>query len=168
MGNQVGVRDLHVLRNIVDHVLGQDGVSFPLRVARHALQDGSPQDGSPRNGFDTPPLKQPICSEAVSSSCSKDTTATRIDELLADLSDAEVYAAPRVSSTDSFDLLLEELGVDVGDLAVVTVMHGRIPHSVICVSKRTASLKICVWKFRFKSSRARLKEGLDPSGWEPC
>ena len=157
------MQNLHMLRNIVEHVLGQDGVSFPLRVVRPALQDGCLQDG-----FHTPPPKQPRWSDGVGSSCSKDTTATRIDELLADLSDAEVYAAPRVSSTDSFDLLLEELGVDVGGLAVVTVMHGRIPHSVICLSKRTASLKICVWKFRFKSSRARLKEGLDPSGWEPC
>ena len=157
MGNQDGVRDLHVLRNIVDHVLGQDGVSFPLRVARHALQDGSPRDGSPQNGFDTPPLKQPICFEAVSSSCSEDTITTRIDELLADFSDSEVYAAPRVSLADSFDLMIEELELGGGDLAVVTVMHGRIPHSVICLSKQTASLNICVWKFRSKSSRPMLK-----------
>ena len=125
MLSEATVQDMHVLRNIVDHVVGQDGRSFPLREVRPALPDRSPEDG-----FHTPPPNERRCSEAVSSSSSRSTAATRIDDLLADLSDAEVALAPLVSRKDSFDLLLEELAVEVDGPAVVTVMHGRIPDSV--------------------------------------
>ena len=105
--------------------LDQMAYLFLFREVRPALPDRTPEDG-----FHTPPPNERKCSEGVSSSSSRSTAATRIDDLLADLSDAEVALAPLVSRKDSFDLLLEEHAVEVDGPAVVTVMHGMIPDSV--------------------------------------